>query len=605
MTVVRQKSYDLSGSDRAMHFELPKLHENRPACAIVFANGSVEESVDGAGVRILLEMNRLLQYIRGFLETGLEEVRFIWFDDDVRWLSVFLRSGIDARGTEYAAVELDQRQAAFDLTRREIDVLTLVAGGLSNDQVSACLAISPRTIAKHIENILGKMNLSSRAAAAGAAVDLGILRLPTPGGRPLMSLKIGRVEVASSGTQARQRGITRPTKRPILVGSPRMSIGPGSFDAEEMERGAELAVAELNAAGGIDGRRLEIMQIECDINDPQSLERAYERFLGAEVDAIATGYSGAEARLQDLVAEYGCPYLHASTNESLVKRVREDPDRFSNVFQVCPSDINYGPGLADFVADLELTRQWTPRNRLVLTLSTKWMGSDIGVAEMEPMLDRRRWQLKVVDDLPPDNTDWASALDLVHRYDPAVVFVGLPFPEALISFQRAFTSNPSNALVYYAYGPSIPVFRETLGDLAEGVIWSTTTGSSSDAIGGGFARRYRERFGLAPGRSHAGIAYDRIKILANAWAHTGNPRAFKRVNEDLRTSVYRGVNGAYYFGTVGQSALAYGSTSQDLSLSQAHLVFQIQQKRQRILSPAPFVGSSFQLPWWFSETAGK
>jgi predicted ATPase/DNA-binding CsgD family transcriptional regulator len=55
------------------------------------------------------------------------------------------------------------------LTRREIEILGLVADGLSNQEIATRLYISPRTTTTHISNILRKLGVSSRTAAVAAA----------------------------------------------------------------------------------------------------------------------------------------------------------------------------------------------------------------------------------------------------------------------------------------------------------------------------------------------------------------------------------------------------------------------------------------------------
>jgi DNA-binding CsgD family transcriptional regulator len=52
------------------------------------------------------------------------------------------------------------------LTRREVDVLRLAAKGLTTRQIADRLYISPKTADHHIQHIYGKINVSTRAAAA-------------------------------------------------------------------------------------------------------------------------------------------------------------------------------------------------------------------------------------------------------------------------------------------------------------------------------------------------------------------------------------------------------------------------------------------------------
>jgi len=62
------------------------------------------------------------------------------------------------------------------LSDREVEVLRLVAGGLSNRQVAATLVISPRTAEHHVQHVYTKIGVSTRAAAAMFAMRHGLLR---------------------------------------------------------------------------------------------------------------------------------------------------------------------------------------------------------------------------------------------------------------------------------------------------------------------------------------------------------------------------------------------------------------------------------------------
>jgi DNA-binding NarL/FixJ family response regulator len=57
------------------------------------------------------------------------------------------------------------------LTARELEVLRLVAQGLTNEQVAEDLVISPRTVETHLTSIYSKIGVSSRAAATRYAMQ--------------------------------------------------------------------------------------------------------------------------------------------------------------------------------------------------------------------------------------------------------------------------------------------------------------------------------------------------------------------------------------------------------------------------------------------------
>ena len=58
-----------------------------------------------------------------------------------------------------------------DLTEREVEVLRLVARGLSDVQVAEILVISPRTVNAHLRSVYSKLNITSRHAATHFAIE--------------------------------------------------------------------------------------------------------------------------------------------------------------------------------------------------------------------------------------------------------------------------------------------------------------------------------------------------------------------------------------------------------------------------------------------------
>jgi DNA-binding NarL/FixJ family response regulator len=61
------------------------------------------------------------------------------------------------------------------LTEREIDVLRLLAKGLSNKEIATQLSITEKTVKTHVSNILSKLNVPSRTQAALYAVRVGLV----------------------------------------------------------------------------------------------------------------------------------------------------------------------------------------------------------------------------------------------------------------------------------------------------------------------------------------------------------------------------------------------------------------------------------------------
>jgi two-component system response regulator NreC len=70
----------------------------------------------------------------------------------------------------------DERAGLDGLTDREGEVLTHLAEGSSNEEIAAALVISPKTVERHRENIMRKLNLHSRAELVRYAIRKGIIK---------------------------------------------------------------------------------------------------------------------------------------------------------------------------------------------------------------------------------------------------------------------------------------------------------------------------------------------------------------------------------------------------------------------------------------------
>jgi two-component system NarL family response regulator len=76
---------------------------------------------------------------------------------------------------DHLARRIAQRGARESLTLREIEVLKLLAKGLSNREIGAVLGCSPLTAKTHVQRILEKLHAANRTEAATVAAECGFL----------------------------------------------------------------------------------------------------------------------------------------------------------------------------------------------------------------------------------------------------------------------------------------------------------------------------------------------------------------------------------------------------------------------------------------------
>ncbi len=122
-----------------------------------------------------LRLNRQYPVLRDTLRLNWEVLAMMRLDgvrerEDV---AAFVAWSLSARDTPELRASA-RRLPARRPTRREAEVLRLVAAGKSNPEISAALAVSRNTVKRHLDNLFAKLGLSSRVEATTYALREGI-----------------------------------------------------------------------------------------------------------------------------------------------------------------------------------------------------------------------------------------------------------------------------------------------------------------------------------------------------------------------------------------------------------------------------------------------
>lgn len=123
-----------------------------------------------------------LAYIRGMLAAGAQG--YVLKNEAPAVIIAAVRATAQGRSYFSASVAQHLTQLArgdgelfVHLTEREQEVLRLLADGLTNTAIAQKLNVAERTIAYHVENLMGKLNTSNRTETVVMAIKLGWLKV--------------------------------------------------------------------------------------------------------------------------------------------------------------------------------------------------------------------------------------------------------------------------------------------------------------------------------------------------------------------------------------------------------------------------------------------
>ncbi len=417
-------------------------------------------------------------------------------------------------------------------------------------------------------------------------------------------MKLGRRQFLKATTAslalAGAPGLARAAA-PIVIGVPAAQSGPvGVADQQDWVNGISLAVDEINTAGGVNGRSIEIKVVDIDIMTPEGTSAAFLNLTESGVHAIASPFVLIPQPAMDAAAASGVPYLHGNTQTASLDLFKTNPQKYRNIFQLDVAETWYGSGFIRFITDLKSSGEWAPKNNKVHIVQGQIAYTQVisKAAQDAIAASGGQWQLGAVTDVQFPVQDWAPVIKALRDTDAGTIMIDHWVAAELAAFAQSYAYDPvEGALVYLQYGPSQPEFLELAGDAAEGMIWGTVYGTYNDARGAKFRKAYKAKYPGIMGMVYTGGGYDTAYLLAKAW-NAADPADFDSVGNVLRDIDYRGVCGTYRFDKETQSGFSYPNMVKDPEAGQAHLFFQVQDGQHRIIAPAPVNETNFRkAPW--------
>jgi branched-chain amino acid transport system substrate-binding protein len=329
---------------------------------------------------------------------------------------------------------------------------------------------------------------------------------------------------------------------PIKVGITGPFTGPYADPGIAIENAGLLAIHDINAAGGIEGRKLQGIP-EDDACDAQQGVQAAEKLLTEGIVAIVGGYcSGASIPESDTLHRNGdLPFITAaSSNPKFTEQGYDD------VFRLVSRDDDEGPADVSYLHDVLHAKRIA-----ILDDNTTYA---VGLAQSAKQAAQALGMtVTYLDAITPGEQDYTAALEKVATTKPDVLFYTGYYPEygllakEYVSLSLPYKLDGGSATV----DPSVIKVAGTALDNS-GITFTTTptTEFIHNARNNKFTKEYEARFHQVPG-DYSSYEYDAMMALANALRSDHGKTDARDLNAALHKVHFQGITGTIFFNKQG------------------------------------------------------
>ena len=333
----------------------------------------------------------------------------------------------------------------------------------------------------------------------------------------------------STACERRSGGTPETATGDVLVGMYGSLTGDGASFGQSSVEGAQLAVEEINAAGGVLGRKIRLL-VEDDQSRPEEASSAVTKLITQDKVVAVLGEVASRRTLAaaPVAQKYQIPLITpASTNE----RVTQVGDY---IFRVCFIDPFQGEVLAKFAyQDLKARRVAVLKDiqqdySVGLTDSIQKTFTGLGGTVLDPV------------SYSSGDADFRAILTQVRAQKPDAIFATGYYPEAAIIVRQARELGMNMPILGGDgwVGDALKNGREALKNT---FISNHYSGENPDPIVQDFRKAYRAKFNREPD-SIAALGYDAAKVLADSIARAGNTEGPK-VRDAIAAANVKGVTG--------------------------------------------------------------
>ncbi len=381
----------------------------------------------------------------------------------------------------------------------------------------------------------------------------------------------------------------------IKIGLLAPLTGPASADGQEFQRGAQLAIDEMNAAGGLDGNTFELAVGDVKDQSAGNVTSAVERLLGdPDVQFMLTGYASLTNFEIDTMAEADMPYVIAATSQQTRDIIAPDPGKYGCCWSWTPSFDAYNTEVVTFIEKLAADGKIKLPTKKVAIISSDNAYSKTISEGMKKSFAENGWTI-TVDEMVPfgEVSDWRSILAKVRENTPDVVINTDYLSGNSAAFLTQFLEQPTNSLVFLQYAPSVPEFVELTKEKSNGVIYNLLGGSlvspknpRAEEVG----KKFKDKYGVESG-TYGVALYEIVNVYFDALKKVGDASDHQAIAKAIGETDKQTVAGRLKFDPATHLAMQ-GDDYIPLTY------FQIWDGQRTLISPKAYAVGDFKAQPW-------
>ena len=250
--------------------------------------------------------------------------------------------------------------------------------------------------------------------------------------------------------------------------------GAYGADAEDVVQAAQIAVDDLNEAGGVAGYTLELVIADTVDQRADAVTTAFNQLSNTEdLNFIMTAYASTSNFEIDLMAEVDMPYLISANAAQTRDIVSADPENYHTVWSRVPSYDAYETALPELLEAYDEAGLLSLRDREAFIISSDDPYGTTIATGMRAHFESLGWSIVGYETVPVASvTDWRGLLAKVRENEPDILVVTDSAPPNNAALMNQFMENPPNSLLFLQYGPSVQEFLDLTGDNSTGLIYN-------------------------------------------------------------------------------------------------------------------------------------